>query len=139
MTDRWHRFRLEIAGQEVHGLAFDSEASLEAFLGDRGIGLAVNTSTGRRHIPEEPRAAGRPSFDIMIAAAVTDLQVKSADRGDRSALALRILRHLAKTHSAEELPGTRAVTNYLRDNLAGKKYGKNSKRARIRRIGGRNA
>jgi hypothetical protein len=133
-----HRFRLELAGQMVYGVAFATEAELEEFLGSRGIALVqAQTPAAPIEAGHEPQR-GRPSFGAVIAAAVAELDADIAGCDSLSARARLVLQHLAKSHAAEELPSTRCVTRYLSEQPIGQKYGnkygRKSERAKIRRI-----
>lgn len=133
-----HRFKLELAGQTVYGLAFETEAELEQFCASRG-GLQVAQPAAPADPPTaEPRARGRPSFDSMIAAAVKELELD--DRESLPVRARQVLQHLALAHGSEDIPCRRTVTRYLTAQPIGQKsgqnHGQNSRRARIRRTGG---
>lgn len=129
-----HRFRLEVAGQVVVGLAFTSEDELEDFLlGRGGLGESVAQAPPARSEPDEPRGRGRPSHAAVIAAAVAALGAKL---GGRQSLAQRtnfVLEQLAETREASEIPGRSTVERYL---SSLQKSPQKSKRARISRKGG---
>lgn len=139
-----HRFKLELAGQMIHGVAFATEAELEQFCGARGLEIASTTAPADPPA-NQPRPRGRPSFDSTIAAAVAELEPQLAGCGSNvSARARLVLRHLASNHAAEDLPKTGAVRAFLAERAAvvknsAEKSANKSKRARIRRTGGPNA
>ena len=104
-----HRFRFEMGGSIVYGLAFDSEEALEAFLGARGVVLV----DGREQQPrgEPQRRRGRPSFDELLAGAIDALGVE-LDRTDSLAAQARLVReHIEAT--GEQPPSQRKVETFL--------------------------
>jgi hypothetical protein len=114
-------FRLEIAGQVISGtVELDSE---------------LRSSGGSKLTPHPPpRPAGRPSFDAMIAAAVTALEDELAACDGHSARTRLVLRHLAEIHAPEDLPKTSTVRAFFAERSAvAEKSANKSKRARIRR------
>lgn len=140
-----NRFRLEVAGQVVVGLAFGSEGELEEFLADRGRGLLAMGSeqdggiTSQIEADEQQPRRGRPSFHGVIAAAVEIL----GDKLNGHCLADRarcVLRLLAKTCEPSEIPKTGTVRAYLAAHPVAKKSVdksvKKSKRAMVGRTGG---
>lgn len=113
------RFKLEIDGCMFFCAAFESERDLDALLAGRlAISSGVNLSSAPgpagldwppRIKPERP--VGRPSFDSVLADAVQALQLDPAQSlAERTR---RVLRHLAETCEASEIPGTRTVERYL--------------------------
>ena len=131
-----HRFRLELAGETVYGIAFPSESELEAFCAARGLETVRPVTSPANHPYERP--PGRPSFDSVIAAAVAELKLDNrASLSDRARL---VLRYLAQSHAAENIPCRRTVTRYLIAQCAGQRDGQNrghkAGRARMRRSGG---
>jgi hypothetical protein len=121
------------------GIVFSSEAELDVFLAGRGTVETPAAPTARVEqtaplaVIEEPRAPGRPSFNRILDQAAKALALDPQDSlSDR---ARRILRHLAKTHSADELPSQRCVRDFLAEQSVrkngGNKYGKNKRRAKL--------
>jgi hypothetical protein len=135
------RYRTEINGGVRVVLEFDSDADLDEFLGSRGIVLIqAQTPATPIEAGHEPRR-GRPSFGAVIAAAVTALEAQLAGSDSLSERARLVLRHLAQSHAAEDLPTVSTVRAFLAERRpvaekSANKYANKSKRARIRRTGG---
>ena len=116
-----HRFRIQIGGRELHGLAFDSEAELERFIIGRGLALAAAAPAPSVAAavaePEPSRRRGRPGHAAAIAAAVR--QLGEAGRAgiiaDRARL---VLRALAEKSSGQDLPSVGTVRRFLSENSA---------------------
>jgi hypothetical protein len=124
MTERWHRFRTQVVGHRwIYGLAFDSEASLEEFLAARGVTPVAQTSAIRTEASDKPCQPGRPSFNSMLDGPVTALREQLGRCNTQSARARLVLKHLALTHAADELPDTRTVIRYLSERPVGQKHG----------------
>jgi hypothetical protein len=86
--------------------------------------------------PDLPRPVGRPSFDVMIGAAVAELGAQL--QGNASERARAVLRHLARDPDIE-LPSTRTVREWLAQHVGenvGNNIGENYPRARMRPAGG---
>lgn len=141
-----YRFKLELAGQVFHGVMdigrglirwFPTEAELDRFCAAQGLEVATAAPADS---PAEQLRRGRPSFDAVIAAAVSTLKAELAGCGDNvSACARLVLRYLAKSVAAEDMPSTGKVRAFLteRSRVAKKsarKSARKSKRARIRRV-----
>lgn len=123
-----HRFKLELAGQTVYGLAFATEAELDRFCADRGLDLA-------RPVPvEDARPRGRPSFHAAISAAVAALHVELAGCDNAAARARLVQRHIARTApDAASVPSTHTIAIYL-GKPVGKSFGKSLGKSRRRKI-----
>ncbi len=132
------RLKLELAGETVYGIAFPSEAELEAFCAARGLYLGQPPI--ERGPSDGPPRRGRPCFDAMLEQAVAEIEEELAACDDATARARVVRRHLAQTHLADEIPKIRTVTAYLAEHPIGKKTGNKSGRksthARMRRSGG---
>jgi hypothetical protein len=134
------RFKLEIDGTEFFCAAFESAQALEAALtGQPQIGTGVDlTQAVPERVEADVRSRGRPSFDDLIGEAVQALQLDPrATLADR---VRRVLRHLAETCDASEIPGTRTVERYLAERPVRQKPRQKSRqkssRAKITRTGG---
>jgi hypothetical protein len=142
MTSTVLCFELIVAGHTLRGFALESESEYDevlTLLAARGFKIQRAVAAAPMDHPE-PHSRGRRSFDGILAAAVSTLETDLADCDSISARARLVLKHLAETHGADNVPSTRTVTAYLADHRVGKKvgnkYGNKSKRARIRRTGG---
>jgi hypothetical protein len=142
MTDRWHRFRVDFAGESLYGIAFASEAELEEFIARRG-GLVHTSATvpaAELQAIEEPQARGRPSYDAMLQAAVKAIGRQLRACSSLSERARLVLKHLAEIHGAQELPAQSTVRAFLTGNRVAEKVAdksaEKSKRAIMRRTGG---
>jgi hypothetical protein len=131
-----HRFKLELAGQTVYGLAFATEAELDQFCAARGPEVAAPADPPTH----EPHRRGRPSFAVMLEAAAKTLRRKLSRCDSLSARARLVLRHLAQTLDAEDLPAASTVRAFLAERPIAKKIAEKSaeksERAKIHRIGG---
>ncbi|MGH7091662.1 MAG: hypothetical protein ACREFQ_22450 [Stellaceae bacterium] len=120
------RFRIEMGGEVRVGLLFRTEAELEEFLllGRGGLALAAEPHR-QAEAPDEPRRAGRPSKDPIIAAAVERL----GPRLLKTELANRVravLRDIAAHFGPDEIPDARTVRRYLAGQNPGQNSGQNS-------------
>lgn len=121
-----HRFRLELAGQTVYGLAFTSETDLDAFMAVRttvGAADLVDTRPPAPPPDPEPVHRGRPSFDALIAEAVQALDAELKPRLTLRERARRVLKYLAPRCAPPEMPSRDTVERHLR----GKNCKKNCK------------
>jgi hypothetical protein len=133
-----HRFKIEISGTTMHGLAFGTEAELDEFMAGRGTGELSAVPAARQEpvaplaVIDEPRAQGRPSFNRIIGQAAKAVTLNPSDT--LTSRANQVLRHIAKSRPADAaLPSQRCVINFLADRSHGKNYGKkygNKKRVR---------
>jgi hypothetical protein len=136
-----HRFKLELDGQTVYGLAFASEAELKQFCNARGLEPTAQPAAPVDPLGDEQRPRGRPSYSAMLEAGVQALEPEIGSGDNLSARARVLLRYLAQSYAAEELPSTSTVRAFLADRAAvaeksANKSANKSKRARIRRTGG---
>lgn len=136
------RFKFEIGGETLHGLAFGSEAELDAFLACRDHVELSSHARAQISPPDdpEPRPPGRPSFDDVLSEAVKLLGDALDPRTSLSARARRLLRHLAETHTAEEIPSMSKARAFLAERPVARnsasKSARKPKRARIARTEG---
>ena len=104
-------FELIIDGETRFCAAFESEAERRAALsGDLAPPPHVMPAAGG--VKESAaRARGRPSFDAMLTEVVQTLQLDM--KHPLAERARAVLRHLAKTSAASEIPSRRTVENFL--------------------------
>ena len=118
------RFTIQVLGETLHGVAFQTETELDALLACRHVTpapAAVRTSTPAL---EESRQRGRPCFNDMIAGALD--AVGPLDRRLSCAARARlVLRHLARAGTAADLmPSMRTVEIHVANLVRGKSRGK---------------
>ena len=130
-------FELVIDGETRFCAAFETEAERRAALsGDLAPPLHVMPLV--QSLKESSsRARGRPSFDVLLAGAVHALQLdRNLPLAER---ARAVLRHLARTSPASEIPSSRTVENFLAGAPARKKLrsklGKKSASAKLAQSG----
>lgn len=103
------RFRLEIGGEVMIGLAFCSDAELDAFLAGRGLGVDLAPRPSERMLADtDPGARGRPSYDDVIDAAVRAVAPSINGKASKTAIARSIRAHIAREGSAD-IPSERTV------------------------------
>lgn len=123
-------------GTTLYCVGFEDELELTGLLARRSAYSGVNLSRSPdqagldwppRIEPERPR--GRPSFDGMLAEAVRALQLDPAQ--PLANRARTVLRHLAETRDASEIPSRRKVETFL----AGASVRRNSRNKSRRKSG----
>ncbi|MHB8816559.1 MAG: hypothetical protein ACYDAE_25305 [Steroidobacteraceae bacterium] len=138
MTIRRFKLTFEDDGSEFFCAAFESQGAREQALARHAeIQAAVEAP---EQIGAEPRPRGRPSYESLIASAVEDLGARLDQRASLAERVRRVLRHLAETCEASEIPGTRTVERYLAEQpvrqKARQKSRQNSARAKLATTGG---
>lgn len=135
-------FTVIICGLTKYGMAFDTAAELDSFMaGRQSLPTSAPAPAAQIEPSDEPRARGRPSFDAILSAAVSALDLR--DCKNLSDRARRVLKHLAQqTRDAEDIPSMSKVRAFLAaDPVArnsARKYARKSKRVRIARTAGGN-
>jgi hypothetical protein len=108
------RFTLVIGGQTMHGVAFASEAALDAYIASHShLTFAPDPPSTPPAIAVPLRPQGRPSYAAMIAAAVKAIAPALDGLDGLSARARCVQRHLALTDPAQQMPARRTIEAYL--------------------------
>ena len=115
-------FELVLDGEVSYCVAYESEAERRAVL-SADLAPHLHVMAPPHSVKESAAGArGRPSFGTILAAAVHALQLdRNLPLADR---ARAVLRHLAETRSASEIPSRRTVESFL----AGSPARRNSRR-----------
>ena len=131
-------FEIILDGEVSYCVAYESEAERRAVL-SADLVAAPSVMPGAQGVKESAaRARGRPSFDVMLTEAVETLQLNPKQPLAERARA--VLKHLAETRDASEIPRRRTVENFLaaapaRRNSR-KKSRKKSDRVKLAQSGG---
>ena len=104
-------FELIIDGETRFCAAFETEAERRAALSGDLAPLPHVMPPAQGVKKSAARARGRPSFDVMLAEAVETLQLNP--KHPLAERARAVLRHLAETRDASEIPSRRTVESFL--------------------------
>ena len=106
-----HPFELVINGETRFCAAFETEAERRAAM---SVDLVppLHVMPPAESVKESAaRARGRPSFDAMLTEVVQTLQLDM--KRPLAERARAVLKHLARTSPASEIPSSRTVENFL--------------------------
>jgi|HubBroStandDraft_1064217.scaffolds.fasta_scaffold325843_2 hypothetical protein len=109
------RFQLQINGEVYVGLAFKSEADLDAFLFERcPVAEPTIPALAAQTEAAEPCRLGRPSHAALIAAAVRGLGTRLDWRQSRAARARLVAKYIAGMRIENSgIPALRTIEDHL--------------------------